>query len=337
MTADPEGFLYPKIDQEKCVDCGICLKKCPVLNVDSLKLSGHDTRIFAGYRTDTEQLLESASGGAASALAEAFIGSGGLVCGAVYKNNFRGVGFALADNAAGLKKFKSSKYIFSEMNEIYDRIQLSIREGNKVLFIGLPCEVSALKSYLGQDIDLLYTVELICYGVTSPIIAKQYLDSLESSHHSTINEFNVRYKKDGWTVPYLRAVFRNGRIIEKPFYETNYGLAFTQLSRPSCYNCHFKGERRAADMTIGDALGITEEDSCWNDNGVSLLLTHTNKGAELIDALTDFTLFPLDRNKALRDNERMETSPGEDPDRKRFSALWRERGLSGVCKIWRRS
>ena len=32
MKEDNEGFLYPTVDKENCIDCGACERVCPIIH-----------------------------------------------------------------------------------------------------------------------------------------------------------------------------------------------------------------------------------------------------------------------------------------------------------------
>jgi len=290
MTQDNIGFFYPKIDEIRCIDCGICSNVCPIVN--NAKRGERFDDVYTGYFENRERLLTCASGGAASAISEKVIRHKGIVFGTIYAKDYKAAETTYTFDIDGLKKFSGSKYIQSRKGETYKKIQEMLKAGNKVLYNGLPCEIGAAKCFLGNEYDNFYTIELICQGPTSEFIAKAYVEHLEERYKSKIINFSVRYKKDGWTPPYLLAIFKNGRQYIAPLKSTEFGFAFNVFSRPSCFNCVYKAEASVADITIGDAWGLSEKDSGWNKNGVSLIIVHSLKGKYLIDDLHDFQLIP---------------------------------------------
>lgn len=168
---------------------------------------------------------------------------------------------------------------------VYRQVLSQISNGKNVLFIGLPCDVSGLLSVVRNcngDMDKLFTVDLICHGPTSIEVHKEYLSSVEKKSKSSVDNFSVRYKKKGWSPPYVRADFKDGSILEKNFSSTSYGRAFHLFSRPSCYSCKFRGLGHCADLTIGDYWGLDKGMQEYNHMGVSLLLSKSSKGDELI-------------------------------------------------------
>lgn len=270
---------------------------------------------YCGYYVSEQKLLSSASGGAASAISEAIIEKGGCVFGAAYSDDYYRVEYACAETVAELEKLKGSKYcatskeiqIDGVSKNIYEVLGEKLEQGKIVLFIGLGCDVAAARKYCqikAYSTENLYTIDLLCQGPVEAEVHRRYVEELEQKQKSKVINFNVRYKKQGWKPPFIRAVFENGAIFEKPFYESEYGLTFSGYSKAACYNCKFKGEKHTGDITIGDYWGLSEKMENWNKNGVSILFVSTPKGNELIKMLNkkNFhyaqadTLFALENN-----------------------------------------
>ena len=328
MQYDSEGFLYPEIAETLCTHCNLCEKICPILQVTTLQLPEHDIAVYAGYTKNTKKLIRSSSGGAATELSESIIKQGGVVVGVRYTKNFRAAEYTIATTLDELKTFQGSKYIQARKGRVYAQISDLLQTDTPVLFIGLPCEVGALKSYLRKEYANLYTVELICHGPTSERVAQEYLQTLEEENKSDIIDFSVRYKKDGaWTPPYLYAKFASEKIYCKPFYDTEYGYAFSHLSRPSCSHCVYKGRNTVADITIGDYWGCTEKDPFWNASGVSVIFVHTDKGSLLLRDLEDFTCVKTTYEQASSGNPLKSRPVTPSARRRTFSTYLQEHGL----------
>ncbi len=214
MVEDQEGFLYPVILEDRCISCQLCTKVCPVLQRGNLKIKEHNRYCYAGYLTDAE-LKDSASGGAGHALAKAVLKAGGEVYGVAYSKDFKDALFIKCTQMDELTVLKGSKYIQSKKGKIYSKIEESLKKGKHTMVFGLPCEIAAVKSYFEDRYSNLYTCELICHGPTSAKIQREYVHLLEKKYKSTIVNFNVRYKKEGCTPPYLAAEFENGTRYEK--------------------------------------------------------------------------------------------------------------------------
>ena len=250
-------------------------------------------KAYSGYFNDTEKLLQSASGGAATAISELILTRGGVIFGSAYSADFRTPEFACIERKEDLHRLKGSKYaetskrVFhdGEYKALWPLVAEKLESGLTVLFTGLGCDVAALKSFLKArrtDTSKLYTIDLICYGSTLQEVHRQYIETLERKYKSRVINFTVRYKKRGWTPPYIFAEFENGRKFDTDFYASDYGKAFALYARRPCYSCNFRGNNHQSDITVGDFWGLTPQMEGWNKNGVSIMISRTEKGEELI-------------------------------------------------------
>lgn len=292
----------------------------------------HDVAVYAGYLNSTSELLECTSGGIATALSEYMIDQGGYVAGVVYTDDFYSAEYILTKEKSDLKRLKGSKYIDCHKRSIYANVKSLVDSGEKVLFLGLPCIVAALYKYLGARPENLVTCELICHGPTTTQVHEEYIRHLEGNQQSKVVDFSVRRKKDTWTPGYLYAKFENGQIFEKPFYETEYGFAFSVFGKEPCYCCKFKGNNRHGDIMIGDFWGATDKDEFWNDCGVSSIFAETDKGNDFLTAIPGITLFPTTFQKAVEHNPMVIKSRVRRKEREVFSRLLTERGLIYAAK-----
>ncbi len=253
-------------------------------------------KAYSGFYRDTQKLLQSASGGGASVLSAIILTGGGATFGACYSPDFRTAEFACVESPEDLGRLKGSKYIPTlkrvlldgEYVPLWPLVAEKLQEGREVLFTGLGCDVAALKSYLSAnrvDSSRLYTVDLICFGPAIPEVHRQYVEGLEKKYHSRIKSFTVRHKAKGWTPPYIRAEFEDGREFLIPFYESDYGMSFSRFTREQCSKCRFKGTGHQADITVGDYWGMTPEMEGWNPDGVSIFIVRTEKGEDLISRI----------------------------------------------------
>ena len=297
----------------------------------------HDTwhcKSIFRYLKDECKLIKSASGGFAYAFAVKHINSGGVVYSVRYSADFRVGAWSKVDSIAKLTAFQGSKYVesrkvYGEFN-LYERIKSDLDSGVSVLAIGLPCDIGAIKAYLKKDYVNLTCVDLVCHGPTVKKVAEEYLDSLERKYNSKIADFTVRYKKDGkWTPPYLRAVFDNGKVFMKPFYKTDYGIAFSIMARPSCYNCPFKSVNHKSDITIGDYWGLSSSNKReWNEKGVSIAFVRTEKGEELINSIRDICVVnETDTGFAMTHNALLNTKKEKHPFYDKFVSDFQNYGL----------
>lgn len=332
MRSDEEGFFYPSIiDLEKCVDCGRCKSVCPVKNVHVI--DGFTESGIAGYSVSNEEVLSSASGGLATALGKEIISLGGVVYGVLYSEDCTDILYGRADSLEQLEKFKTSKYAQARKYYIYKQILDDLKNGLKVLFIGLPCEVNALRLFLNKEFENLYICSLICHGPTSPAVHKQYCYKLSETNTSGLSGFSVRYKLKGWKPYFIRAQFKDGNEHVEQFSSSTYGKAFLYMKRPSCNVCKIKRSAINSDITIGDYhLAADGKHLPYNPNGVSSAMIHTAKGKAIIDGLKDFYYEEVPVRNVLYSGAYSNAIPAKR-NRKEFGRVFADKGLDSACDL----
>ena len=237
-------------------------------------------KYYAAYLNNEEQLKLSSSGGMAYAISEQIILSGGVVFGIRYSNDFFCAKYVKIDNLENLSLLNGSKYITTEKVidgvGVFKSVYNVLLNQRKVLFIGTPCDIGNLISFLKknkcQDFDKLVTLDFICQGPIKAKVQKEYIQFLEHKYNSTLVDFSVRYKHPYWKPVYLRAVFSNGKEHIKPLYSTDFGRAFRIYGTERCYKCKYKDANHCSDITLGDFWGLLPEDKGYNRYGTSVLI-----------------------------------------------------------------
>lgn len=316
MIQDKEGFLIAKANMDECVECGVCDKICPQNKIPS-KSDRKDS--FAATLTQKGTLMNSTSGGAFVALANAILDFDGIVFGAAFINKFE-VEHISISNRDDLYRLQGSKYVQSNTKNTYKEVEKYLKSGKKVLYSGTACQIAGLYAYLGKVYDNLCTVDVICHGVPSPLIFKTYGEYLENLEHGNIKEYHFRAKSNAGWGNYGKIIYSNNKtklIASNDPYLKCYLLGL--LNRECCYNCQYSGENRIADITLGDYWGVQ---SCnpeyYNKYGVSAIVVNTKKGkAYLEDAKKYLIINKVEFNSIKKGNEQL-NHPSLRPDSRDF-------------------
>lgn len=291
FPTDIEGFWYPKVDLDKCINCSLCEKTCPNINISSLKKNDYDrpAKAIAAINKNLAIRWDSTSGGAFSALAADMYSQGGYVSGAVYTDDFH-VRNYISNNPDDLNLLRSSKYLESYASGLYKEIKRLLTKGEKVLACGTPCQMAGLRAFLGKDYDNLIIVDFICRGVNSPKVYRSYLDSLENKYGSKVIKVKAKNKELGWRNLTRKVTFENGESYYGVLMEDDFrrGYHTNVYCRPSCYECVFKGFPRMSDITLADFWGIEKYDKNLDNNiGTSLIILNSKKGEKYFDKVKD--------------------------------------------------
>ena len=306
---DYEGFFYPHVDTSKCVNCGLCNSVCPIENSDSVNEhnKGFTPIVIGCYHKDRDIQFTSTSGGAFWGLAEPWIERGGYVAGAIFTDDFK-VKHIVTNTIDGLKQIKGSKYAQSDCRGMYKEITKLLKNGERVLATGLPCQMAALRQYLRKDYDNLLIVDLICHSVTSQFVFGQYIDYLEKEYKSKVIKYHPKNKEyGGWHDFAFKATFENGNIyVEKGTkdYFTEIFVGHDHiLGRKTCYLCHYKHFPQPSDITIGDFWGIDKVDPQFDSpNGISKVIINNEKGKSYFETLDCFVCKEYDAKISVFDN-----------------------------------
>lgn len=335
MEEDDEGFLLPSADLSNCLYCGQCEKVCPVLHSKEQTIL-KDT--FSGFVKDDNVVKTSASGGAFSALVEAFkknTDGERAICGVAWDDDYKGCHHEIATDDKDLARFKTSKYIQSRKNRIYKEIKKLLSNNIEVLFSGTPCEVAALYMYLGKEYPNLYSIDIVCQGPSSPKVMNEYIEHLEGKKQKKVSNVNMRYvHRTPWIPQWLKIDYEDGTKDIRVFYETEIGRAVHIMQRKSCYQCRFNGNRHYSDITIGDYHGADPQKEYYNSYGTSILVVNTAKGKRLINSVLvdEPNIFPDDYDNVVKTNPRLNASWPPHPKREQFSKCMQQYGLFIAAK-----
>lgn len=279
MLEDEEGFLYPQINEEKCIKCNKCKNVCSNFNIEKQ----YEEKVYATYTRNKEELSNCSSGGMFYIIAKYVIENNGVVFGVKYDENLKAV-HDYAENLEECKKFRGSKYVRSDIKDSYSKVKEFLTQEKMVLFTGTPCQCNALKVYLGKDYQNLITCDIICHANPSPKVFEKYKEELASRKNKKIKNIYFRSKENGWRNQNPIIEYEDGEKEE----ESTYFIAFVRelLGRPSCNLCKFATINRVTDFTIGDLWGVEKIKPELNEiQGISLFTINSSNAENIFEQI----------------------------------------------------
>lgn len=310
------------IDMEKCIACGLCHNVCP----SNASCLAHPPQMWCqGWSNDLEIRKNGSSGGVATALSLNFIRNGGYVCSCVFNDGK--FGFVITADEKDLANFSGSKYIKSDAIGIYSKVFTLLQRGEKVLFIGLPCQVAGMVNYakFKRNDKNLYTVDLICHGTPSPMFLDMFL-----SQYGVLakNCDNIGFRvKDSFQINDNSRTFSSVGVCDR--YMTAFLSALNYTD--NCYRCQFAKKERVSDITLGDSWGSNCDSNEWK-KGVSLILCQSDKGEKLLSQ-SNLHLFDVDLDNAIAHNHQLSTPSIAPKSRaKFFRDIEKDMNFNGAVK-----
>ena len=280
-------FYYPQIDNTKCVNCGICQNVCPAIIKSTFT---EPTLAYAANNKKIEDRMLSASGGIFRAIASYVLENGGAVAGVRYVGVNRCEHHIVAD-IKELDELCGTKYFQSESQKVYVELEKHAKTFNLLMFCGTPCQVAAIKRYSkikGFD-DKLFTVEVLCRGISSAYVHQKFLEYLEKRFGKKVISIRYKEKTRGWNKVGTLVTFEDGLqeyVISSENYLAKLAYEMNLSVRESCYTCKYKRKERVADITIGDFWGLN--DSPLLDNyGTSFILVNTSRGYNILNRVAN--------------------------------------------------
>lgn len=328
MKKDEKGFYYPFINKEKCINCNLCKNVCPLI-----KHEGHNIKhAYAVKHKIVSERKKSRSGGAFVVLSDYILKQGGTIYGSKLKDNLEVI-HSRAESKQTRDEFRGSKYVQSEMGDIISQVIEDLKSERYVLFSGTPCQVAGLINAVKikrVDTNKLYTCDLVCHGVPSPKIYKDYINYIEEKNSKKVVNINFRDKSYGWKSHYETFYFNDGTKLTTDYFKELFYKHY--ILRDSCFECHYANRERVSDITIADFWGIDEIlPEFYDELGVSLILTNTKKGEELFNINKDKVDYKeCDIEKALKENPNT-TTPSKPPED--LEKFWKYYYLSGINEI----
>ena len=309
IEQDNLGFLFPQIDNRECIHCGRCRQVCPLIDVQECKETNKG--VYAAFANNAEDRFNGSSGGVFGTVAQWVLSKNGIVFGAGFDETLR-LKCMTAQNNEELLKLYKSKYLQSEVGDKFERIKEELKNERCVLFCSTPCQVAALRKYLGPQSNSPYLilVDFFCHGVPSQDFFDKCIKCVETKKGIKISEYEFRTKIQNGSTPHYytyRYATKQGRLKQKtnlylfdPFY-----LGFQKYItlRDSCYKCPFGSGNHCGDITIGDFHDVDNYVRGINRfDGISTVIINSQKGQDVWDLINNkLHVYPLQMDVLMKD------------------------------------
>lgn len=332
MKEDTEGFKYPKVETNKCINCGACERTCPELNYR--RRVSFQEKAYLVQNKNQRVLKESTSGGAFTAIAEYVIENGGIVYGAVMDPDTMFVHHVGVDKEDELCEFRNSKYVQSDVGTCFLEAKECLQKNRLVCFSGTPCQIEGFKGFLGSSYskykDNLILVDVVCRAVPSPGVWEKYVDDIKQ-RHGNIESVRFRDKELGYQYSTMVIKTEDG-VTQRDGIETSMWLRMFFsgiIIRPSCTECKFRSPYRRSDITLWDCFPTYRFDKTIDeDAGTTRMLVHSGKGFEVLKAIqSQLKIEKLEVEDAISGVREMRLSPDMNEKREDFYETVHTEGL----------
>jgi len=327
MEENEKGNIYPTVNYELCINCNKCARTCP--EISPMEFHSKQDKVHALWLNQPKKRKYSTSGGASFIMAKTVIERGGYFCGAVYNNG--GAEHRICSCVDELYHFQGSKYVHSDVKDVYKEIEMLLKDGKEVLFTGTPCQVAALRSYLRKEYDALYCVDIVCHGVPNKRVLGERIRYIEQTHGKKVIDIRFRDKQPDQHNTYMKYTFEDGSSLSKSYSADPYSRSFVlnYTLRENCFNCKYSRAERCSDITISDFWGYYPQKLKFHSyrKGTSLMIVNSEKGCRLFNEIKRFCTYDDSRDfdYAVKGNHNLKAPQIRPND---YALFW-ERYLNG--------
>ena len=338
LNCDERGFYFPEVIKNKCVKCLKCIRECAFKTVKDKRKETSIPDVYAVQYDNMDDLIESSSGAVFPAIYKYVLKNNGVVCGAVLDENLK-VRHYLSDSLSEYELMRGSKYAQSMVVGIYQQVFEYLNSNKMVLFSGTPCQVDALRQFLylrkNQNMNRLITCDVICHGVVSPLMLKEYFKYIEKRTKKRIINHTFRKKVNGWD--HIECNYFSDNTYDFASYDSQLHkrVFYADLAeRDSCYVCPYATITRHSDLTLGDFWGIKDKyPELYDKRGVSLVLVNSDKGKEVLNnTKPSLKCVKVDINEAIKKQPQLLKPVHKNRFREDFWALYNAKGYYRAVK-----
>lgn len=339
MTTDRNGELHPIVNQQRCIECGLCNKTCPVNTPPKIV---QPEKCFAVWHSNHSFREKSASGGIAAALYLYFIQYlKGVVYGVTWNNELQPV-FHRTESIDEIESFKGSKYVQAFIHTTYQQIKIDLKNNRYVLFIGTPCQIAGLKNFLKKDYPQLLTCDLVCHGVPPYEYFKSEIQRVSKRISKTITHCRFR-GNDKFN--YHFSLWNNQTLLldkkgSRSYYL--YGFLTSIILRESCYSCKYSTNQRIGDITLGDFIGLGKlHTTDIQPKNISVVTINTPKAfsiwTDLINKYPDIHFEPRPFEEAVTGGISFRQPATRNPKRTKFLSDYKTYGWNKAIRkaLWK--
>ncbi|MBO5915624.1 MAG: Coenzyme F420 hydrogenase/dehydrogenase, beta subunit C-terminal domain [Bacteroidales bacterium] len=327
MQENEKGNIYPVVNEQQCINCNKCANVCPELS--PLTFNAKQEKVYAMWVNNTKNRKCSTSGGASYIMAKTIIERGGYLCGAIYNDG--GAEHRICNNIDELYRFQGSKYVHSNVKDVYKEVEMLLKNGKEVLFTGTPCQVAALRSYLIKEYDTLYCIDIVCHGVPNKKVLGNRIKAIEKVYGKKVIDIRFRDKQPDQHNTFMKYTFEDASSLSNSYSSDPYSRSFVlnYTLRDNCFNCKYSKAERCSDITIADFWGYAPQKLKFHSyrKGTSLMIVNSEKGSRLLNEIKRFCTYDDSRDfdYAVKGNHNLK-APQIRPDD--YNLFW-ERYLNG--------